>query len=134
MAFVEEDYLPVLQNLEFAYVTCYKNNARMNDHAALFVVEQLIKSYHAETQGRTYSPAGLQPHEQEAFDSVKAMCEFNLGRQALGYGADAVNIPEGQLTVEELLACLKRIKKSIEFWQKRGGRRQYFEFISGFIK
>ncbi len=134
MAFVEEDYLMVLQNLEFAYVTCYKNNAKMNDHAALFVVDQLIKSYNAETQGRTYSPSGLQQHEQEAFDSVKAMCEFNLGRQALGYGDDAVNIPEGQLTVEELLACLKRIKKSIEFWQKRGGRRQYFEFISGFVQ
>lgn len=133
MAFVEEDYLMELQNLEFAYVTCYKNNPKMNDHAALFVVEQLIKSYNAEMQGRAYSPSVLQQHEQEAYDSVKAMCEFNLGRQALGNGDDAVNIPEGQLTVEELLACLKRIKKSIEFWQKRGGRRQYYEFVRGYV-
>lgn len=134
MAFVEEDYLPVLQNLEFAFVTCYKRNDKMNDHAALFVVEQLIKSYNAETQGRTYSPSGLQPHEQEAFDSVKAMCEVNLGRQGLDYQGGTVSIPDGQLAVEELLACLKRIKKSIEHWQKRGGRRQYYEFISGFIQ
>jgi hypothetical protein len=130
----EEQYQAVLQNLEFGMTTCYDRNQKMNDHAALFVIEQLIKVYNAETQGRAYAPSGLQQHEQEAFDSVKAMCEFNLGRQGLvGDQDDEVKIPEGQLTSAELLACLKRIKKSIEFWQKRGGRRKYYEFVRGFL-
>ena len=131
----EDEYQSILQNLEFGLVACYDRNPKMNDHAALFVVEQLIKTYHAETQGRAFNPTSLQTHEQEAYDSVKAMCELNLGRQGLVVeSGNTVEIPEGQLTVEELLACLKRIKKSIEFWQKRGGRQQYYQFVRGFIR
>ena len=132
---VEEEYEGVLQNLEFGFVTCYDRNPKMNDLTALFVVEQLIKSYNAETQGRVFNVTSLQPHEQEAFDSVKAMCEVNLGRQRLaGEDGDMMTLPEEQLTTASLLACLKRIKKSIEFWQKRGGRKQYYEFVKGFIR
>lgn len=130
----EKQYEDVLQNLEFGLVATYDNDPKMNDHAALFVVEQLIKQYHAEVQGRTLSAPQLQPHEQMAYESVKAMCEFRLGRQGLvGDDDESMDIGEQAITVEELVACLKRIKKSIEFWQKRGGRKQYYEFVRGFL-
>ena len=38
------------------------------------------------------------------------------------------------ITVEEIIACLKRIRKSVEGWYKRGGRRGYYEFIQQFVK
>jgi hypothetical protein len=130
----EEQYEDVLQNLEFGLTKTYDNDPKMNDHAALFVVEQLIKHYNAEGQGRTLNPSALQPHEQMAYDSVKALCEFRLGRQGLvGKGDESLNIGAEAITTEELIACLKRIKKSIEFWQKRGGRKQYYEFVHGFM-
>jgi hypothetical protein len=64
-----------------------------------------------------------------------AMSEVNLGRQGLvEEDGSSSNLSEDQISVDELLACLKRIKKSIEFWQKRGGRKQYYEFVRGFIR
>jgi len=130
----EEKYQAVLQNLEFALVQVYHSDPKMTDYAALYAVESLIKHYNAEQQGRTLAAPQFQPHEQEAFDSIKAICEWRLGKQALvGESDEEVNIGDQANTPEEISGCLKRIKKSIEFWQKRGGRRSYFEFVSRFL-
>lgn len=129
----EEKYQSVLQNMEFALAQVYRAEAKMTDYAALYAVETLIKLYQAEQQGRTVAIPQFQPHEQQAFDSLKAMCEWRLGRQALvDEKGGELNIDNAN-TPDEIVACLKRIKKSIEFWQKRGGRRGYFEFVSRFL-
>lgn len=130
----EEQYQSVLQNMEFALAQVYRVDPKMTDYAALYAVESLIKLYHAEQQGRSVATPQFQAHEQEAFDSLKAICEWRLGRQALvSKNDEELNIGEDANTPEEIIACLKRIKKSIEFWQKRGGRRSYFEFVSRFL-
>lgn len=130
----EEQYQSVLQNLEFALAQVYRTDPKMTDYAALYAVESLIKHYNAEQQGRTVATPQFQPHEQEAFDSVKAICEWRLGRQDLvGENDEEVSIGAQANTPAEISACLKRIKKSIEFWQKRSGRRGYFEFVSRFL-
>jgi hypothetical protein len=130
----EEKYQGVLQNMEFTLAQVYRADTKMSDHATLYAVESLIKLYNAEQQGRTIATPQFQPHEQEAFDSLKAICEWRLGRQALvSENDEEVNLGADGNTPEEIIACLKRIKKSIEFWQKRGGRRGYFEFVSRFL-
>jgi hypothetical protein len=129
----EEKYQGVLQNMEFALAQVYRTDPKMTDYAALYAVESLIKLYNAEQQGRTIATPQFQPHEQEAFDSLKAICEWRLGRQALVSQEDVEIEIDQANTPEEIVACLKRIKKSIEFWQKRGGRRSYFEFVSRFL-
>jgi hypothetical protein len=130
----EEKYQSVLQNMEFALAQVYRAAPKMADYAALYAVESLIKFYNAEQQGRTVALPQFQPHEQEAFDSLKAICEWRLGRQALvSKNDEEINLGPDANTTEEIGACLKRIKKSIEFWQKRGGRRSYFEFVSRFL-
>lgn len=130
----EEKYQAVLQNLEFALAQTYRTDPKMTDYAALYAVESLIKLYQAEQQGRASTTPQFQPHEQEAFDSVRALCDWRLGRQALvGDDEQEIAIGEQANTPDEIIACLKRIKKSIEFWQKRGGRRGYFEFVSRFL-
>ncbi len=35
---------------------------------------------------------------------------------------------------EEMIACLHRILRSIELWQKEGGRRGYYNFVNQFIR
>jgi hypothetical protein len=36
-------------------------------------------------------------------------------------------------TVEEMIACLKFIRRSIERWNKRGGQRGYLDFVSQYV-
>jgi hypothetical protein len=131
----EEQYMAVLQNIEFGLVSAYHEHPKMTDFGALYVIETLIKAYNAELQGRTFSLPQFQVHEQAAYDRAKSICDWRLGRPGLLDEADKeVDVIDDPNTPEEIIACLKRIKKSIEFWQKRGGRRAYFDYVSQFVK
>ncbi len=33
-----------------------------------------------------------------------------------------------------MIACLKRIRSSIQLWNKEGGRRGYLNFVSQFVR
>jgi hypothetical protein len=38
------------------------------------------------------------------------------------------------LTAAELVLCLKRIRKSIDFWTKEGGRQGYLNYVSEYVR
>lgn len=133
---VEEEYQDVLQNLEFALVNVYRRRDEMTDWEAHQAINGLIRTYTAEQRKRSAPDLKLNDLAQEAYDSVKRMCEFRLGREPMtDESGKPLEIHENMpsLTVSELIACLKRIRKSIEMWQKEGGRRGYFEFVNQFI-
>ena len=130
----EEEYQDVLHNIETALVQAYREHDEMTDWDALTAVNGLIRTYTAEERSRKTPTLRLAPLAQEAYDGVQLMCEWRLGR---GHMADeagqAIDMGIKPKTVAEIVACLKRIRKSIELWQKEGGRRGYFNFISQFI-
>jgi len=130
-----EEYEDVLQNIEFALVGAYDRNPNLTDTGAMYAVETLIKVYTGELRGREVMAPQFKPEEQEAYDAAKAMCDFRLGRTSMkdekGKKVEAGGEP---LTPEEIIACLKRILKSINTWYKRGGRLGYYEFVRQFIK
>jgi hypothetical protein len=70
----------------------------------------------------------LNEQRQNLFDSVKAMCDLNLGRAKL---LDRKGFPVTLtvVNVDEIIQCLKRIHRSVEFWNKKNGRQGYLNFI-----
>jgi hypothetical protein len=36
--------------------------------------------------------------------------------------------------VDVIIACLKRIRKSVEKWNKQGGRQGYLTFVEQFVR
>ena len=131
----EEEYRDVLQNIEGVLIPVYDEQPKMTDYSAIYAVETLIKVYSAELQGRTAAIPQFQTHEKEAYTHVKAICDWRLGRGTMkDEKGREMDLGLEPITVEEIIDCLKRIRKSIEFWQKRGGRRAYYEYVSQFIK
>lgn len=60
------------------------------------------------------------------------------GESGIGGGKDgevtrAVEIPMDPISIEEMIACLKRVRKSVETWNKQGGRQGYLNYIENFI-
>jgi hypothetical protein len=37
-------------------------------------------------------------------------------------------------TLDEIVACLKRVRTSVKRWHKSGGRRGYLDFVSQYIR
>jgi hypothetical protein len=130
----EARYRDVLQNIEGVLMPIYDNHPKMTDHASIYVLETLIKHFNAEAQGRTVAIPEFQPHEKQAFDSIRAICYWRMGVGKMeddhGHELDLKIEPK---TPEEIIACLKRIHKSVQFWLKRGGRRGYFEYVSQYL-
>jgi len=131
---VEDQYLDVLQNIEFAIVATYRKYPDMTDYEVLRVLEALIDSYKAETLGHT--PRDFSPSQMEValYQAVRDMCEWRLGRagppDATG---DLIPAPQ-PITVDEIILCLKRLLKSVTKWNKSGGRTGYLTFIVQYVR
>ena len=135
MPTVEEEYLDVLQNIEFAIVSVYREKHDLLDYDVDKVLNLLWTEYRNEKQDRTAPAPQLGVNAQLVYARVKSMCEWRLGRQNLEEKKDGQPVEMGikPLTLDEIMACLKRIRKSIELWTKRGGRQGYLYFIDNNI-
>ena len=117
----EDKYLDVLHNIETALVHSYEEHAEMTDWDAREAVNALIRAYKAELRGRGTPSIRLNAVARDAYENVKMMCDWRLGRATIltedGKIPEELPTPK---TLEEIIACLQRILRSIEMWQKEG--------------
>jgi hypothetical protein len=134
MANFEEEYLDVLQNIEFAIVSVYRSEQRLSDYDVSKILNILISGYQAELSKRDVSKPNLSPLQERLYQSVKHMCEWRLGREAIDKEEKhlQMKIPKS-ISVEEIIVCLKRIRKSVETWNKQGGQKGYLIYIDQFL-
>ncbi len=133
---LEEQYLDVLQNLEFAIVQTARQHPELADWHAESAVSALIRLYKAEAAGDEIRDpsARLDPLAQEVYDGMHTMAEWRLGRgAAFEKDGEPVEIPIEPTTAQEMVDCLKRIRKSIRRWTKRGGRKGYLNYVDEFF-
>lgn len=80
--------------------------------------------YSAEQQGRTPRPVTLEGPRLALYEAVRNVCEWRLGRADLAVGGTAGDDePLEPKRVDEIVSCLKRIRKSAQGWTKRAGAR-----------
>jgi hypothetical protein len=126
----EEEYQDVLQNIEFAIVNVYRHHAELTDFDVETVLSELIRGYQAEQRQREVTPPSLNDLRQQLYDGLKMMCDWRLGRAELSRESGQSDLPRPKpLTVDEIIACLKRIRRSVQKWSKQGGRQGYLKFI-----
>ena len=132
---IEDNYLDVLQNIEAGIVAVYRKNKQMLDYDTDAVVNTLIRDYQAEQKsGQPMQTAQNDDLKRLLYAAVREMCEWRLGRSELVQDGKEVDlIEEDGLSLEEMIACLKRIRKSIQNWTKKEGRQGYLNFVSEFI-
>ncbi len=125
-----EDKLPILQNLEFSVLEVWRANPEMTDYAALRAYETAFQFYRGEFRGRATNLPELKGHDAAAFEALKVMCEFRLGR-ANGPSISPDIIPP--IPLELLMDCLRELGKSVQRHTKLGGRQGYLTFIARYM-
>ena len=129
---VEEEHQDVLQNIEFAVSALYRRHPEMTDYAVLRIYEALVRLYAAEVTGRTVQPVDMSGVEADLLRNVRAVCEWRLGRQQMPVAQDEA--PECEpIDVPTLVLCLKRLVKSVQKWNKHGGRQGYLTYMTQFV-
>lgn len=131
---VVERFTDVLQNIEASIMAVYENEADLLDLDVIDALDALVRRYVAEQQDRTPPKLRLSGRATRVFDAAERMCEWRLGRVALGEDdRDAVMPPDERIAVDDLVICLKRIRKSVHTWNEQGGRQGYLSYISNFF-
>lgn len=130
---LEEEFEDVLQNLEFAIVSVARQVPTLVDYDVESTLDNLIRYYSAEAQSRTVTLPPLNADRQAIFDRVQAMCEWRLGRSNALTAEELAGPSPRTINASEVVACLKRIRKSVQRWTKQGGRRGYLTFVDQFI-
>lgn len=123
----EDQYLDVLQNIEWALLSLVKDHPDLSDHDMLRIIEQALAYYKSQQrENPVIAQSKLTDIRQDIFERILSMCEWRLGRLP----SPDKQITCNRITIEELILCLKRIEKSIKFWTKQGGRRGYINFAA----
>ena len=123
----EDEHQDILQNIESAIVGVYHQHPDLTD----FQVDSAM-----EALGRTYlRNAAILPKNdlaKEVYQAMKAMCDWRLGRETV---VDEDEQPMGvePVSMDVILSCLKRLRKSVSTWNKQGGTRGYVDYIHQFI-
>jgi hypothetical protein len=130
---MEEEYLDVLQNIESAIVSVYRKQRDLTDFQVDSAFEALGRTYIREkTGGAPVLPKN--PLALEVYESMKLICDWRLGRETSPVEEGAPPQLEAEvLTVDVILSCLKRLRKSLSTWNKQGGTRGYLDYISQFV-
>jgi len=131
MSNIEDRHPDVLHSIEFAIVNVYRAESALLDLDAQDAVDALVRHYRAEQEFRQPPATRLAGRAERVFQAVKEICEWRLGRARLS-GLD--EIPDGPIPVAELVECLRRIQKSIRFWNREAGRRGYLGFVSQHVR
>ena len=72
--------------------------------------------------------------KRDVYDAVQSVCEWRLGRSPAFTKDDKVlSLPIEPLSLEEIVAILKRLRKSVRFWQKQGASQDYLKYTDRFI-
>jgi hypothetical protein len=132
---VEDQYVDVLQNIEFGIIMTYRNHPEMLDYDVIRMLEALIDKYAAEKIGRQPRHVLLSEVERALLENVHRMCEWRLGRGTLTDAPEKVRemVPK-PITIDEIVLCLKRVLKSVKRWNEDGGRRGYLKFVIQYVK
>ena len=124
---VIQDAEEVLKAIETAVVLLLTDKPDVTNYTVLRAYEAAIAHYHAIARQQQPKPPNLSGLDAVAYEAVHSACEFRIGKPV----SSEQNAP--LLSVEDLVSCLRRLKKSVDFWTKQGGRRGYLEFVSQFI-
>jgi hypothetical protein len=126
---VEDEYLDVLQNIEFGIMQVYRETPDLIDAEVANAVDALVRIYEAEAQGKTVSSRPIRGITKQVMTAIQDMCEIRLGRAESPFEESMPSV-----TPTEIVACLKRIRASIKLWTGQGGRQGYLNYVQQFVK
>ena len=136
MSGVEEEYEDVLQNIEAFIMEVFRAHRHMMDTDVMRALDAALIYFNDVRRDHTPKEPRLSDHSKLVFEAVKTICNVRLGREELDAktkAKDILDLSGGNVSPEVILACLRKIRKSVDRWNKQAGRQGYLKFVAQFI-
>lgn len=104
----------------------------LTDYEVDSALESLLRTYAGEASGKPpvlpHNPLSL-----KVYESVRGACDFRLRKTPRE--TKAKKFPEIEPVLMDLmLKCIKRVRKSVQYWNKQSGTRGYLDYIRQFTQ
>lgn len=126
------EYEDVLQNIESSIIYVHRN-LTLVDYDVAEALEALIANYKHIGQGREPRLPDLSDRGRMVFVAVREVCDWRMGKESLSPDLGKLPADARLCTAEEIVACLKRVLKSVNKWNKQYGRQGYLNFIGKYL-
>lgn len=127
---VEEQYPEVLQSIQSMIAGVCRETPGLLDYDVHAALDCVLARYEAERLGRDPRPVVLRPGGRAVYGAVLSACERRLGRQPPDGASDA---PEDVIGLDEMVACIKRVRRLARRWTQHRGRQGYLSFVAGHL-
>jgi hypothetical protein len=127
------EYEDVLQNIEASIIRVH-HRINLLDYDVMEAMDALILYYKRIDQGREATLPELSEKPGMVIAELQSICEWRMGKESTFSGAGKLPPDSRLCTTAEILACLKRIQKSVNKWHKQYGRQGYLNFVGQYIK
>lgn len=129
--FEDDRHLDVLQNIESVVVDVYRSDRELLDSEVDQALGAVIVALNAKRLEKPFDPESVKMSKRakRLFQAVLDVAEWRITGGPLA-GEAIGPVPRG---VEELVACLRRIRKSVRQWTKERGRRGYLNFVKEYL-
>ena|SRR5260221_9254767 len=126
-----EDHLGSFQSIEGQVAAYYQHFPQLLDSMVERIYEALMLEYRAELNGVKPPISRVSESDKTLYANIRSVTEIMLGCGDLPTkGRNAIQ-PE---TLEDVVAMLKYLRKSVGFWTKQGGRQGYLTYVEGFFE
>jgi len=120
----EEEYFDVLRAIETQIYTAYSDNPDLLDFNVDKALNGLVRTLQSEQRGKKAPNLKLKSDEQTIYKLLQSLANLYLGKDDIK--------PDQLLTTDEMIACFKRIQRSIKLMSDQG-RQGYVNFIKQFF-
>ncbi len=122
-----------LASIELAIVACFRAQCGLTDHDSEEAINAVLPAYEPTKRDTSGRVARLGPMARDVFNNISAVCRVMSHPEGLATEAGeplANDMRMPPISSETIGACLKRIRKSVQFWRRDGGLRGYLNFIN----
>lgn len=121
----EQEYYDILRGIELGIYETFVQNPALVDFQVDKVLDALARHYNAEQTGKRPPRVKFGKLENTLYAKLEQVTRMFLGREP--------DLPvETVITVDEMIACIKRIQRSVD-QMKTQGRQGYLNFIATFF-
>ena len=127
------EYEALLMDIETSIIHLHRRQPLV-DYDVMEALEALITAFKQISQEREPQVPRLSERAGQVYGNVLEVCIRRMGTE--GVSPDRGELPEGDraYSAAEILACLKRILKSVIKWNKGFGRLGYLTFVGKHIR
>jgi hypothetical protein len=122
------EYEDVLKDIETVVVGIWRKQRGMTNYAVMRAYDAAVTHFAAVARQQTPKPVNLTGLDATLFEAVKDVCDWRLG---LVKYAERPQLPP--VPPQDMVACLRRLRKSVDFWTQHGGRQGYMEYVQKYI-